>query len=203
MVTYDCVSIDLIEGRDLKGKKAEQFLTEMLEAYPNDPILGCPFNGGDTEFGDGSQYKRMAAIATDGIYTEGWSEIIKTLSLKTKTWGLYWEQPIQGAPPALGVTHGSDMIYYFPNLFGADSSPSSIGDKNLMDAIQGALINFVYQGDPNGCNSETHNSSYYWPPYGESQKITVMNTALIAEAQSPPYRPGFDVIHKYLRPGPF
>ena len=175
----------------------------MLEAYPNDPALGCPFNGADTNYGEGSQYKRMAAIATDGTYTEGWSEIVKTLSMKTKTWGLYWEQPIPGAPAALGVTHGSDLAYYFPDLLGTESNPSSLGHKDLMNAVQDALINFVYFGDPNGCPSESGSGGYYWPSYGESQKITVMNASLIAEAQSPPYRPGFEIIHKFLRPGQF
>jgi carboxylesterase type B len=174
----------------------------MLEAYPNDPALGCPFNGADTNYGEGSQYKRMAAIATDGTYTEGWAELLATLSLKTKTWGIYWEQPIPGAPAALGVVHGSDLIYYFPGLLGAKTSPSSL-DKDLMNAVQDALINFVHFGDPNGCLSESGNGRYHWPSYGESQKVTVMNASLVAEAQPPPHRPGFDVIHKFLRPGPF
>lgn len=172
----------------------------MLEAYPNDPKLGCPFDGSDTNYGLGSQFKRMAAIVTDGTYTEGWSEIVKTLSLETKAWGLYWEQAIPGAPAALGVVHGSDLTYYFPNLLGKDLSPGSLGNKDLMNAVQDALINFVHFGDPNGCFSKS--DSYRWPSFGESQQITIMNAKVIAEAQKPPHRPGFDVLHKYLRPGP-
>jgi carboxylesterase type B len=175
----------------------------MLQAYPNDPALGCPYNGQDTEYGEGSQYKRMAAIATDGTWTEGWLEIIETLSLRTSTWGLLWEQPIPGAPAALGVTHGSDLIYYFPNLLGAESSPSSSRDTALMHAVQDALINFVSFGDPNAGASGSEESGYHWPLYNESQMITVMNARNVAEAQKPPHRPGFDVIHKFLRPGPF
>ena len=174
----------------------------MLEAYPNDAALGCPFNGEDSEYGEGSQYKRMAAMATDGTYAEGWSELLATLSLKTKTWGLYWEQPIPGAPAALGVTHGSDLIYYFPGLLDNRSTLVSL-DQGLMDTVQDAFINFVNFGDPNGCPSEPGSGGYYWPSYGESQKITVMYASVVAEAQSPPHRPGFDVIHKFLRPGPF
>ena len=187
----------------MKGEEANDFLEEMLRAYPNNPALGCPFDGEDTNFGEGSQYKRMAAIATDGTFTEGWSEILETLSLKTKAWGLYWEQPIPGAPPALGVTHGSDLSYYFPGLLGEDMTPGSLGNGDLMDAVQDALINFVHHGDPNGHGAEVKTGAYYWPSYGESRKITVMNANVIAEAQAPPHRPGFDVIHKYLRPGPF
>lgn len=174
----------------------------MLQAYPNIPALGCPFNGQDTEYGDGSQYKRMAAIATDGTWTEGWLEILETLSLKTETWGLLWEQPIPGAPQDLGVTHGSDLTYYFPDLFGAKSSPSSAAaGAALMHAVQDALINFVSCGDPNG-GFESKESGYHWPLYSEGQLITVMNESKIAQAQMPPDRPGFEVIHKFLRPGP-
>lgn len=198
--THNFSGVDLISGRGLHGKKASQFLNDMLEAYPNDPALGSPFNGQDTNYGEGLQYKRMAAIFTDGVYTEGWSEIIRTLSLKTKTWGLYWEQPIHGGPPALGATHGSDLTYYFPNLLGADASPTSLGNEDLMHAVQDALINFVHHGDPNGREHEC--ASYYWPSYGENQQITVMSEKVIAEAKALPHRPGFDVLHRYLRPGP-
>ena len=202
------VFVDLISGRGLKGKKAQRFLSQMLEAYPNDPVLGCPFDGSDTEYGDGSQYKRMAAIATDGIYTEAWTEYLETLSLKTKTWGLYWEQPIHGAPPELGIVHGSDMSYYFPGLLGEKMDPRAFGNGNgdLMASVQKALINFINDGDPNGCNLEDGKDDQdHRPPfalYSESGMVTYMNASRVAVALPPPKRRGFDVIHKYLRSGP-
>lgn len=175
----------------------------MLQAYPVDPALGCPFNGGDTNYGDGSQYKRMAAIATDGTYTEAWTEYLETFSSKTNTWGILWEEPIHGAPAAYGVTHGSDLPYYFPTLLGPHKNSRDTNDRDLMRAVQEALVNFVHDGDPNGCTLESGKAtSYHWPLYSESHEITVLNASKVAESLPPPHRSGFGVIHKFLRPGP-
>lgn len=86
-------------------------MTQMLEAYPNIPALGCPFDGYNTTYKQPSQFKRMAAIFTDGTYAEPWVEFLETFSSKTKTWGILFEQPIKDTPPAFGVQHGSDVIY--------------------------------------------------------------------------------------------
>jgi hypothetical protein len=59
---------DLALGRNLDRESTRKFRQQLLEAYPNDPALGSPFDGRDTNYGLGpkSQYKRAAAIATDG-----------------------------------------------------------------------------------------------------------------------------------------
>lgn len=191
---------ELINARGLKGAKAANFLREMLKAYPDDPVLGCPYNGGDTNYGDGKQYKRMAAIATDGTYTEAWTEYLETFSHKTKTWGLLWEEPIPGVPAAYGVTHGSDLVYYFPTLLGSQKDPRNLGQQHLVTTLHDAIVNFVNDGDPNGCAFSTQ--AYHWPLYSESGMVTVLNASQVATALPPPHRPGFDVLHRYLRPGP-
>ncbi|KAK3709092.1 hypothetical protein LTR37_011071 [Vermiconidia calcicola] len=198
----------LIQGlsaaRGLKGRRAAQFLQEMLQAYPNDPALGSPFDGRDTNYGVGRQYKRMAAITTDTTYTEAWLEYLEAFSKRTKTWGLLWEQAIQGTPPEYGVIHGSDLNYFFPTLFGQEADPRTLGHGDLVAAAQGALINFIHDGDPNGCSGGSdRDHGYRWPLYSESKQVTVMNASHIAVSVPPPHRPGFDVIHKFLRPGPF
>ena len=192
-----------IAGRGLTGERAAQFQHQMLEAYPNDPTLGCPFDGRDTNYGQGSQYKRMSAIATDVTYTEAWVEYLETFSEEANVWGLVWEQPIRGAPPEYGATHAADMSYYFPSLLGPDLDPRAYGNGELMSALQEALINFVNDGDPNGCGTGVwHSSSYDWPSYAESRKVTALSAGKVAEAVSPPKRSGFDVIHEFLRPDP-
>lgn len=60
----------LAAGRGLEGELAKAFINQMLQAYPKDPAVGCPFDGLNTTYGVSSQYKRMAAIFTDGIYSE-------------------------------------------------------------------------------------------------------------------------------------
>ena len=71
-----------------------------------------------------------------------------------------------------------------------------------MAALQVALINFVNDGNPNGIGQDSAEiSGYHWPLYSESHEITVLNASKIAKALSPPHRPGFDVVHKFLRLG--
>lgn len=197
--------VELSSGRGLEGQQAADFKRQMLAAYPNDPALGCPFDGRNTTYNQPSQFKRMAAIATDGTYVEGWWEFLETFSRETNTWGIEFEQPIKGTPPAYGIQHGSDIIYYFPTLAGPKADPRGYGQGKLVDTIHDALANFVYYGDPNGSSQlATQNSSgYVWPLYSDTGMVTALNATEITTAVSPPYRPGFDVIHQFLRPGPF
>lgn len=175
----------------------------MLAAYPVDPALGCPFDGRNTTYNQPSQFKRMAAVVTDGTYAEGWAEFLATFSSKTNTWGIVFEQPVQGTPPAYGVQHGSDVLYYFPTLAGAKNDPRSYGQGDLVNAIHDSVINFVNDGDPNGSILSSHKSSKYrWPLYCETGMVTALNATQVTKAISPPHRPGFDVIHRFLRPHP-
>ena len=176
----------------------------MLEAYPVDPAVGCPFDGRNTTYNEGTQYKRMAAIATDGTYAEPWSEFLDTFSALTDTWGIVFEQPIKGIPAAYGVQHGSDLLYYFPTLAGPAADPRSYGQGDLVHAIHDAVTNFVVDGDPNGSfELKQRPSNYQWPLYSETGNVTALNATQIAKAVSPPHRPGFEILHHFLRPGPF
>ena len=174
----------------------------MLEAYPNNPALGCPFDGRNTTYGQGSQYKRMAAIFTDGTYTEAWTEYLKYFSSDTKTWGLLFEEriPGPGIDPAFGYGHASDLPYYFPTLLGPANDPRTNNQSHLVEILQTALINFVSDLDPNGRN-ET--SSGRWPLFADREEVTSLSGARGAVAVPLPHRPGFDVLRRTLRPDGF
>ena len=58
----------------------------MLEAYPNDPELGCPLDGKVKEYGAGAQYKRRAAFATDGNYVQPWWEYLQSFSVHSSVY---------------------------------------------------------------------------------------------------------------------
>lgn len=53
--------VELISGANLKGGNASQFMKEMLDTYPNDPALGAPFDGKDTNYGAGQHSKPLNA----------------------------------------------------------------------------------------------------------------------------------------------
>ena len=176
----------------------------MLEAYPIDPALGCPYDGRNTTYNQPSQFKRMAAIATDSQYVEPWTEYLDTFSEKTNVWGILFEQPIPGVGPAYGAVHGSDIPYYFPLIGGPGNDPRNDGLADLVDTILTAVVNFVNEGDPNGCKAVSrHSGRNQWPVYSETRKATALNATQGAVAVLPPHRPGFDIVHKFLRPGPF
>lgn len=170
----------------------------MLAAYSNEPAFGAPFDGRNTTYGQPSQYKRMSAIASDASYTAPWRWYLETFSQKTDVWGLLFEEPIPGVKPALGVQHGSDMVFYFPEMFGEGADPRENGYAELVDAIHDALVNFVNDGDPNGHGADCGGDGYTWPGYDENVLVTVLNASMPAAAVQPPYRPGFDVIEEFL-----
>lgn len=190
--------------------QSEWIVQQMLAAYPNDPALGCPFDGLNTTYGQPSQYKRMSAIWTDVVYTEAWTEYLQTFSTKNDVWGLLWDEPLPGpgVHPALGVAHGSDLLYFFPALFGPANDPRNNGQSHLVEMIQTALINFVVHGDPNGImessSADGEACHYRWPAFGhERGRITRLNANQGAVSEPLPYRPGLGIIRQAFRPDGF
>lgn len=61
------------------GDKSMSLMPELLELYPNDPSVGSPFDASlvgaapDDSFygGEGNEYKRAAAVLSDGLFTAG------------------------------------------------------------------------------------------------------------------------------------
>ncbi|KAK5164925.1 uncharacterized protein LTR77_009590 [Saxophila tyrrhenica] len=190
-----------IAGAGLSGRKAANFVQQLLKAYPNDPVLGSPFDAADTDYGFGSHYKRAAAMATDGTFVEPWYEYLQTFSERTKTFGLLWNQPAPKTPRSLGVNHGADLSFYFPLLAGEDRDPRKTTEgRRFVNALQSALVNFVHYGDPNGCVATGQGEKYTWPEYSKNGQVTVMSASNIT-SEPQPRRPGFDVFRRFLRPG--
>ena len=189
-------------SRRLSQEEAATFQQDMLEAYPNNPALGCPFDGRNTTYGQPSQYKRMAAIFTDGTYTEAWTEYLHSFSSATKTYGLLFSEriPGPGIDPALGYGHASDLPYFFPTLLGPANDPGVNNQSRLLEILQTALINFVSDLDPNGRNER---GGGRWPLFADAEEVVSLSAASGAVAVRLPRRPGFDVLRRTLRPDGF
>jgi carboxylesterase type B len=187
-------SVLVNSGRRLNQTQAAEFQDKMFKAYPNDPAVGCPYDGKNTTYGQTSQYKRMASIMTDSMYTEAWTEYLDIFS-PSKVWGIMFDEPIPGTDPAFGVQHGSDLIFYFPTLFGSDGDPRTMGMGKLVDTIHESITHFVNDLAPTS-------SGYDWPMYADTKKVTQLSAQGPA-AIDPPYRPGFPVLREYLRPNGF
>ncbi|KAH7105065.1 Alpha/Beta hydrolase protein [Auriculariales sp. MPI-PUGE-AT-0066] len=185
-------------GRWMTEEQTAAFIQSVLAAYPNDPALGCPYDGQNTTYGQPSQYKRMASIFTDSNWVEPFVEYLDIFSKTQATWGVLWNQPIPDTDPAMGVQHGSDLFYYFPTLGGEEHDPRAFGQERLVYEIQDALISFVVDLTPKGPKD-----TYQWPKFSVDRKVTSFTAADGPATVDAPYRPGFDVLRESLRPDGF
>ncbi|KAJ6615101.1 esterase 1 [Mycena sp. CBHHK59/15] len=100
----------------------ESSIQTTLELYPDVAALGSPFNTGNATFGLSSQFKRAAAIGEWrlGLLSQRrlWMETATKAGVKT--FGYLFTQPQPNIPPALGVSHGSEVTF----VYGAPSDPS-------------------------------------------------------------------------------
>ena len=197
---------DLAQGASLPPSDVQNFVADMLTEYPNDPSQGCPFDGKNTTYDQPSQYKRMAAILTDGTYTEAWTEYLQSFSSKTNTWGMLFETPIPGSQEALGVQHASDLVYHFPELLGADRDPrAQVKTRKVVDLLHSMLVNFVSNQDPNGLHGDEAKEEYCfrWPLFEEQKQVMSLSAEKGAVAVDLPQKDGFGVLKTALRPDGF
>ncbi|KAF9019189.1 alpha/beta-hydrolase [Hymenopellis radicata] len=160
--------------------------TKVLELYPNDPSLGCPYGTGDggvnfTEHG--LQYKRSASLAGDIVMhaprrhqcevMTNWSQIAYSYRFNTRP---------ERIPFALtgdiliAVTHYDEIPFVFGNpanltdiyevYLGTDPAVLAVSKS-----IMGAWISFARHLDPNHVLSDLP----YWPSYAESASNMVFD----------------------------
>ncbi|KAJ6457783.1 esterase 1 [Mycena vitilis] len=113
--------------------RLESSVQTVLELYPDDPALGSPFNTGNNTFGLSSQYKRASAIDGDiSFHSQRRFWIETAANASVPTFGYLFTQPQLPTvvPPALGVSHGSEVTYVFgaPN----DTSASAVFISRVM-----------------------------------------------------------------------
>ncbi|KAJ7305388.1 extracellular triacylglycerol lipase precursor [Mycena albidolilacea] len=156
----------------------DKSILALLKLYPDIPSLGSPFNTGNETFGLNSQYKRTAAILGDL-----WFHSQRRLWMETAahagvpTFAYLFTQPIVGGSPALGVSHGSEILY----VYGApvDPSPSSMLMSQLMPNY---WISFATSLSP---NDGLGLSRPEWPQFTPNNKVVIQlngaNTTVIPD----------------------
>ncbi|OBZ76977.1 Lipase 2 [Grifola frondosa] len=133
------------------GQASAQFNTVvdlLLEFYPDDAALGSPFGTGNNTFGLSSQYKRLAAIASDNLFHCPQKSLDTGCEqIWSKTFVYLFEDP-QAVPadqPFLGVTHGSELPY----VYGATAMSGLAPANALSVAMMDYWISFAVDLDPN------------------------------------------------------
>ncbi|KAK2757275.1 hypothetical protein FQN54_004789 [Arachnomyces sp. PD_36] len=155
----------------------------IMDLYPDDPSLGCPFGTGEERFADqGYQYKRGAAIAGDISMHAGRRATVNYHSKHSQqpVYSYRFDQPpwngvdllIAPAPP-LFASHYIEIPFVFDN---PNNNTNWIGPypsfKHLADIMSRSWISFTHDLDPNGHQIA---DVPYWPDYREVKGNMVFN----------------------------
>ncbi|KAJ6566563.1 esterase 1 [Mycena capillaripes] len=105
----------------------------LLQLYPDVPALGSPFNTGNNTFGLNSTFKQAAALDGDASFHSQrrfWIETAANAGIPA--FGYLFTQPQLPTvvPPALGVSHGSEIRYVYGVPI--DTSLSAVTISHLM-----------------------------------------------------------------------
>ncbi|KAJ2916198.1 hypothetical protein MD484_g4209, partial [Candolleomyces efflorescens] len=160
------------------GGVLDAVIDKILELYPADPTVGSPYGTGDELFGLPESYKRQASILGDIDFSQprrAWSQA--AASFGVKTFAYQFTDPQPGAE-ALGVTHGSDILYVYGQL-PPTASPAS---RNLSVVMMDYWISFVVSLDPNDRKGAERPR---WPQYKSHNQVLLQlegdNTTVVQD----------------------
>jgi acetylcholinesterase len=139
---------------------------KLLELYPDVPALGSPFNTGNQTFGLPSGFKREAALMGDLQFVSTRRNLQQTANkFGVKTFGYLFTQPQPNSPPALGVSHGSEVFF----VYGAppDQSPSAIALSRTMIDYWVSFATSLTPNDGKGLPRPQ------WPEYTSQNQVLI------------------------------
>lgn len=111
---------------------------KVLEAYPNVPALGSPYDTGNQTFGLDAGWKQLTSIFTDAAFMSRRRWFLRKANKHgfKRTWSYQWNGNTPGDLPALGATHGRDVFY----TFGAVSTADNYTTADV--ALSQAMMNY-------------------------------------------------------------
>lgn len=109
-------------------------MDKVLKAYPDDPTLGAPYGTGNNTFGLPSTWKQAASILGDAAFQSRRRAFLRTANSGgwTKTWSYLFNAPTPGDAPILGVSHGTDVFFWFGYVSPQAASLSSSNSTGLL-----------------------------------------------------------------------
>ncbi|KAG8168734.1 hypothetical protein KVR01_001483 [Diaporthe batatas] len=142
-----------------------QIVDQFVDAYPDDPAQGSPFDTGDDN-DIYPQFKRICALLGDAVFTMSRRAVLNVsteIQPGVKRWS-YLSQYDQGTP-VLGTTHGSDLLQVF----------YGIKDNFAASAILNYFLNFAYNLDPNDASGGTRATEgeqlINWPDWASGNQL--------------------------------
>ncbi|KAF2417444.1 acetylcholinesterase/Butyrylcholinesterase [Tothia fuscella] len=137
-------------------------LAGLVATYPNNPAAGSPFGTG-LLYNIYPQYKRLAAILGDAVFTLTRRGYLSTVSSQVPSWS-FLSTYLSGTP-VLGTFHASDVL---ENFFDLPSIPAAV-------AVQNYYISFINYGNP---NSITKANDVPWQRYDAANPVLLNVGAL-------------------------
>ncbi|BGP19509.1 hypothetical protein JCM10213_006329 [Rhodosporidiobolus nylandii] len=141
-------------------------VAQLLDLYPNDPLVGCPFNTGDLILPSGLQDKRSNAIFGDLRFQAGRRELAEKTAKSAPVYSYRFDQPSENSTVSTGVTHFVEVAYVFRYPYKtANTLGTRPGDAELALLVQSQWISFIHDANPNGHGIE---GVPEWPNYQDS-----------------------------------
>nr|XP_019046957.1 hypothetical protein I302_03563 [Kwoniella bestiolae CBS 10118]OCF25887.1 hypothetical protein I302_03563 [Kwoniella bestiolae CBS 10118] len=152
---------------------AEMLLEKLVKVYTDNPALGSPFDTANETFGLDPRFKQSAAIFGDVAFQGPRRHFLRSASRYglEDIWTYQFEQISPDRPAYLGVSHATDVPYFFGRARPGVGDPHYLQfnyteeDHELSNAIMDYWINFIYYTDP---NSPSGKPLPEWPRYDSS-----------------------------------
>ncbi|KAK5682981.1 hypothetical protein LTS10_004509 [Elasticomyces elasticus] len=145
-------------------------VSTLIDLYPDNPRLGCPYNTGDIPLTPGKLDKKACSIFGDIVQIGPARMIAQTLAqdgvpvYRYRFSHLAYNTSIVSR----GITTGSELPYMFSN-----NVPECAWDQNLAYQMTAAWASFAHDLDPNVGKGVT--GLPHWPCYGEEANTIVFN----------------------------
>ncbi|KAK8139436.1 Alpha/Beta hydrolase protein [Apiospora sp. TS-2023a] len=138
-------------------------IRKLLELYPDgdDPCQPAPpraITNCTQRPGAGTQWRRGAAIGSDLVMIAQRRRMAELMTAsQQKVYSYRFDQRLWNGAEWDGVKHFQNVAFSFQNISGLlGPSPEYDSHLRLARAIGRGYVNFVYDGDPNGKNSDNY-----------------------------------------------
>ncbi|KAJ7588057.1 extracellular triacylglycerol lipase precursor [Mycena floridula] len=156
-------------------------ISKLVELYPDDPVVGSPFNTGNETFGLSTGYKRISAIQGDITFQSQRRVWIQTAAKAgVKTFGYLFTEPQPDLAPRLGVEHSSEIPFVYGDVASNTSAPASA--RRISSVMIDYWVAFATSLDPNDGKGIPRPN---WEQYTEENQVLMqlngLNTTLILD----------------------
>ncbi|GAA6004486.1 carboxylesterase/lipase family protein [Rhodotorula paludigena] len=139
-------------------------IERLLELYPNDPSVGCPYGTGDGVLPSGTHDKRSNSLWGDVMYHFGRRWMAQLFAEADQPVFSYrYNQPAENATVLLGTAHFAEVASVFSNPLPTQNPLGSRpGDAELARLMTSQWISFIHDGTPNNHGVD---GAPTWPDY--------------------------------------